>query len=170
MNSLQNEFRLKPIGYVRIEGEDPQTVDYYLDILKPYRAALKELDKFSHVMVFWWADQHDNEESRNILETTPPYGKNTPSTGIFATRSEYRPNPIAVTTVNILHVDQKKGLVKVPYMDAFHGTSIVDLKAYFPICDRVRDAHIAPWLIDWPEWYEDGAVWWAEQEFFDESD
>jgi tRNA-Thr(GGU) m(6)t(6)A37 methyltransferase TsaA len=168
MDSSRKEFRLKPLGYVRVEGNDPQTAEFHIEILKPFRSALKELDKFSHVMVFWWADQNDNEEARSILQTTPPYGENPPSTGIFATRAEYRPNPIAVTIVNILNVDQKKGLVKIPYIDAYNGTPIVDLKAYFPICDRVREAHIAPWLKDWPEWYEDGAAWWAEQGFLEE--
>jgi tRNA-Thr(GGU) m(6)t(6)A37 methyltransferase TsaA len=168
MDSSRKEFRLKLLGYVRVEGNDPQTAEFHIEILKPFRSALKELDKFSHVMVFWWADQNDNEEARSILQTTPPYGENPPSTGIFATRAEYRPNPIAVTIVNILNVDQKKGLVKIPYIDAYNGTPIVDLKAYFPICDRVREAHIAPWLKDWPEWYEDGAAWWAEQGFLEE--
>jgi tRNA-Thr(GGU) m(6)t(6)A37 methyltransferase TsaA len=168
MGSSRKEIKLKLIGYVRIEGEDPYEAEYFIDILEPYRAALKELDKFSHAIVFWWADQNDNEEARNILESTPPYGENTPTTGIFATRAEYRPNPIAITTVNILNIDLKKGIVKIPYIDAFNGTPVVDLKAYFPICDRVRDAHIAPWLKDWPDWYEDGATWWAEQEFFEE--
>ena len=168
MNEKQEEFRLKPLGYVRIKGDDPKEAVYLIEILKPYRKALKELDKFSHVIVFWWLNQHDNEEARGILDTIPPYGKDTPLTGIFATRSDYRPNPIAITTVNILEVDQKKGIIKIPYIDAFDGTPVVDLKAYFPICDRVRDTHIAPWLKDWPEWYEDGAAWWAEQGFFDE--
>ena len=53
-------------------------------------------------------------------------------------------------------------------MDAFDGTPIIDLKAYFPICDRIRDCHIAPWLKEWPEWQEDGLAWWAEQGFFED--
>lgn len=168
MVSSQKEINLKPIGHVRIEGDDPMKAEYFIDILDPYRTALKELDKFSHVIVFWWADKNDNEEARSVLETTPPYGEDSPSTGIFATRAEYRPNPIAITTVNIMKVDQRKGFVKIPYIDAFDGSPVVDLKAYFPICDRVRDVHIAPWLKDWPDWYEDGAAWWAEQGFFEE--
>ena len=168
MDSSQKEFNLKPIGYVRIEGDDPMKAEYFIDILDAYRTALKELDKFSHIIVFWWADKNDNAEARSLLETTPPYGEDSPSTGIFATRAEYRPNPIAITTVNIMKVDQKKGFVKIPYIDAFDGSPVVDLKAYFPICDRVRDVHIAPWLKDWPDWYEDGAAWWAEQGFFEE--
>ena len=165
MDCSQKVINLKPIGHVRVEGEDPMNSSYYIDISKPYRIGLKELDKFSHVIVFWWADKYDNKEARNITETIPPYGEDPPTTGIFATRAEYRPNPIAITTVNIMEVNQDKGFVKIPYIDAFDGTPVVDLKAYFPICDRVRDVHIAPWLKDWPDWYEDGAEWWAAQGF-----
>ncbi|MFX1258138.1 MAG: TrmO family methyltransferase [Promethearchaeota archaeon] len=168
MDNSQKEFNLKPVGYVRIEGDDPMDSEYFVDILAPYRVALKELDKFSHVLIFWWADKNDNKESRNILEIKPPYGEEAPSTGVFATRAEYRLNPIAITTANIIKVDQKKGFVKIPYIDAFDGSPVIDLKAYFPICDRVRDVHIAPWLKDWPDWFEDGATWWADQGFFED--
>ncbi|GAH11618.1 unnamed protein product, partial [marine sediment metagenome] len=75
---------------------------------------------------------------------------------------EYRPNPIAITTTNILNVNQRKGEVKVGGLDAFNGTPIVDIKAYFPMCDRIRDCYIAPWLKDWPEWMEDGIEWWQK--------
>ena len=37
-------------------------------------------------------------------------------------------------------------------IDAYDGTPIVDLKAYFPVCERVKEAHIPEWLADWPEW------------------
>lgn len=170
MKSTQEDIRLKPIGNVRIEGDDPQEADYFIDIKGPYRSALKQLDKFSHVMVFWWAHENDIEEIRNQTKwaTTPPYGEDAPETGIFATRAEYRPNPIALTTAGILNVDEKKGIVKLAGIDAFNGTPVVDLKAYFPICDRIRDCHIAPWLKDWPEWMEDGIIWWQEQGFFDD--
>lgn len=166
----EKEIKMKPIGYVRVEGDDPINADFYLDIHEQYRSALKALDKFSHVIVLWWAHENDTQEIReqHKWSTIPAYGENPKETGIFATRAEYRPNPIAITTTSILSVDQKKGEVKVGGLDAFDGTPIVDLKAYFPICDRIRDCHIAPWLKDWPEWMEDGIAWWQEQGFFDE--
>jgi len=170
MINSKEDFRLKPIGYVRIEGDNLMKADYFLEILKSYRTALKELNKFSHVMVFWWAHQNDLEEIRNQAKwsTVPPYGENPPETGIFATRAEYRPNPIALTTCGILGVDEKKGIIRIGGIDAFDGTPVIDLKAYFPICDRVRDCYIAPWLKNWPEWLEDGITRWQEQGFFEE--
>lgn len=166
----EKEYKIKPIGYIRVEGDDPIEANYFIDVLAPYRSALKELDKFSHVMVFWWAHEMDKEEYRNAENWAieVPYAEGAPTTGIFATRAEYRPNPMGLTTCGILDVDDKKGVVKIGGIDAFNGTPVFDLKAYFPICDRVRDCHIAPWLKDWPEYLEDGLIWWQEQEFFEE--
>jgi len=71
--------------------------------------------------------------------------------------AEYRPNPIAMTTCKILKIDETNGIVHIADIDAYNGTPIVDLKAYFQVCDRVKDARIPEWLSDWPEWMpEDG--------------
>lgn len=142
----QKTYRLQPIGYVRRTEESVN-----LEILEPFRPAMKQLEHFSHVMVFWWADKHDNQKSRAIMQTEPPYAAGK-MTGIFATRAEYRPNPIGMTTCKLSAVDEEGGIIKVVNIDAFDSTPIVDLKAYFPVCDRVKDAWIPEWLSDWPEW------------------
>lgn len=142
----EQTFQLSPIGHVHRSENS-----IHLEILEPFRPALKQLDHFSHVIVFWWAHKHDNDRSRNIMQTKPPYAKEV-LTGVFATRAEYRPNPIAMTICKMLKVDEKNGIIQVADIDAFDGTPIVDLKAYFPVCDRVKDAKIPEWLSDWPEW------------------
>lgn len=142
----EKTYHIHPIGYIR-----RSEAGVNLEILEPFRPALKQLDHFSHVIVFWWADQHDNKKSRSFIQTEPPYAKGK-VTGVFATRAEYRPNPIAMTTCKLLAIDQEGGAVQVRNIDAYDGTPIVDLKAYFPVCDRVRDARIPEWLSNWPEW------------------
>ena len=150
--SAEKTYQIHPIGSIRRADDG-----VHLEILEPYRLALKQLDHFSHVMVFWWADQHDNEESRSIMQTKPPYADDK-VTGVFACRSEYRPNPIAMTTCKILEVDEEKGIVRVANVDAYDGTPVVDLKAYFPVCDRVQQASIPEWLSYWPEWMPDEGI------------
>ena len=142
----KEDYQIYTIGYVRKSGSGVR-----LEISEPYRPALKQLDKFSHVIVLWWADRRDNKKSRGKLETRPPYAREK-VTGVFACRAEYRPNPIAMTTCRILKVDEKKGIVGIANIDACDGTPIVDLKAYFPVCDRVKEALTPDWLPDWPEW------------------
>ena len=101
-------FRVFPIGYVRRKGKKVN-----IEILEPFRPALKQLNHFSHVMIFWWAHKHDNAKSRGALQCEPPYAKGK-VTGVFATRAEYRPNPIAMTTCNILKLTRRMELSKWP--------------------------------------------------------
>ena len=146
---LQVSFSLKQIGKVGAgEGR------FVLKIAPPYRPALEKLDQFGHVTVLWWAHEHDNESDRKRVVTEIPYAGNM-TAGVFACRAEYRPNPIGITVCQILSVDVKEGIVEVPYMDAFDGSPILDLKAYFPVSDRVRDFKVPDWVKDWPEWYEE---------------
>ncbi|MBN1315780.1 MAG: tRNA (N6-threonylcarbamoyladenosine(37)-N6)-methyltransferase TrmO [Anaerolineales bacterium] len=150
--TAENTFSIKSIGQVRRLDEGIR-----LDIAEPYRPAMAKLEHFSHVMVFWWADQLDDEESRGVLQCNPPYAEEY-VTGVFATRSPLRPNPIALSTCRILDVDHQAGSIKIDNIDALEGTPIVDLKAYFPVCDRVRKASIPEWLSDWPEWMPEEGI------------
>jgi tRNA-Thr(GGU) m(6)t(6)A37 methyltransferase TsaA len=150
--SSECSFQIFPIGYVRRNEKNIN-----LEVSESFKPALKQLDHFSHVMVFWWAHKHDNEKSRNILQCEPPYAKGK-ITGVFATRAEYRPNPVAMTTCKILEIDEMKGIIRVADIDAYDGTPIVDLKPYFPVCDRVKKAKIPEWLSDWPEWMPEEGI------------
>jgi tRNA (adenine37-N6)-methyltransferase len=153
-------YALKPIGQIQT---DEKVGRYFLHVDEAYRAALSLLDHFSHVMVFWWADRMDREGQRSILTTELPYAPGE-TVGVFACRSEYRPNPIAVTTSAILAVSVEKGEVILPWIDAFDGSPLIDLKPYIPICDRIRDVSVAPWISDWPMWMEDAPAYFAEHE------
>jgi tRNA-Thr(GGU) m(6)t(6)A37 methyltransferase TsaA len=147
-----------PIGYVRRENGE-----LHLEIDAPYRPALKELGHFSHVMVFWWADQLDSEEMRAMMQMEPPYAPGH-VTGVFASRSPLRPNPVSMTTCKLLDVDEETGIVKIADIDALDNTPVVDLKAYFPVCDRVQDATIPTWLSDWPDWMPENGIGLEEYE------
>ncbi len=162
MNTGKNNGRftpiqLNPIGQVCRHGE--KTI---LEIAEPYRPALKQLGHFSHIIVLWWANHHDNEEDRNIMQVRPPYAQDK-LTGIFATRAEYRPNPIGLTTCKIKAVDEVNGIVEIYNIDALDDTPIVDIKGYFPICDRVEEVRIPEWLDGWGEWMPDEGLGFYEE-------
>ena len=148
----EKAYQMYPIGTVQRNGDS-----VCLQIDEPFRPGLKQLEHFSHVMVFWWADRFDDEESRHTLHSRPPYAEEH-LTGVFSMRSPYRPNPIAMTTCKLLGSDEETGVVEVSAIDAFDGTRVVDLKAYFQVCDRVREAHIPEWLSDWPEWMPEEGI------------
>lgn len=153
-----SDYLLKPIGYITArEGE------FTLHIDAPYRAALKGLSEFSHVIVFWWAHGLDNPEDRMVLQTPLPYAPGLEA-GVFASRSPARPNPIAITTMPHMGIDEAAGTVSLPWIDAEDGTPLIDLKPYIPISDRIRDVRMASWLKDWPMWMEDAGEFFATHE------
>lgn len=147
MNNLEETFTIFPIGYIKRSDDE-----VYIEVLERFIPALKQLEHFSHIQILWWANKVDTEEQRNRLDCVPPYGESPPVTGVFATRSEYRPNPIALTTAKILDVNHGEGLVKIQNIDAIDNTPVLDLKAYFPVCDRVKEAFVPEWIVGWPEW------------------
>jgi tRNA (Thr-GGU) A37 N-methylase len=117
-------FQVFPIGTIhRCEG------DMYLEIFPQFRPALKHLEEFSHMTVLFWAHQHGAVE-------------------IFATRSELRPNPILSTPCRIEGIDHENGIIQINRIDGFDDSPILDIKGYFPVMDRVKDAVIPEWL-DW---------------------
>jgi tRNA (Thr-GGU) A37 N-methylase len=69
-----------------------------------------------------------------------------------------------MTTCKVLEVDELAGRVRVADIDAIDGTRIVDLKAYLPVCDRVREVHIPEWLSDWPDWMPENGTGLEEGE------
>jgi len=142
----EQRYEVKPIG--RIERSAGHI---RIEILPQYRPALQLLDRFTHLIVVWWADKHDNLKSRAALQCEPPYAPGRVH-GVFATRAEYRPNPIAITTCRMLTIDEPAGIIQIANIDALDGTPVVDLKPYYPVCDRVQEARIPEWLSDWPEW------------------
>ena len=138
-------YDIKPIGVIK-RGDTLR-----IEIEKEFAPALLALDHFSHVIVLWWAHGLDTPEYRGMMQIDPPYAPEH-RCGVFATRAPYRPNPIALTVCPVVSVDVERGELVVADIDAVDGTPVLDLKAYFPVCDRVKDAHIPEWLNDWPEW------------------
>ncbi len=144
--SSQQTFKIFPVGYVRRDNGKT-----YIDILPEFTPALKELEQFSHVQVFWWFSEFQDDDYRAITQSEhAPY--DAPVLGVFACRSPVRPNPIALTPAKIVQIDHEAGRVEINNIDAYDDTPVIDLKAYIPVSDRVKDVAVAPWAEEWPEW------------------
>ena len=155
MSAQQQPFHLRALGVVRRPHGAAGPV--IIDIDEPFRPALLGLGEFSHVMVFWWANYLDSPEQRNIMQCQPPYAEGR-TMGMFATRSPVRPNPIMMTTCPLLEVDQDKGIVTLGNLDAVDGTPVVDLKAYFPVCDMQPPARLQVSGLGWLEGMPDQGI------------
>ena len=75
-----------------------------------------------------------------------PQGKvaEVPEVGIFACRCPQRPNPIGITTVEIISIN--KNAIKVKGLDVINNTPVLDIKPYTPQYDLVRDAEVPEWV------------------------
>jgi len=154
------ELKLRPIGRVESDyGEFKVVLD------KKYGEALTGLEGFSHVQVIWWFDGCDNEESRNVMINEKPYTNGPDRIGTFATRSPERPNPIAISTAEILSIDMEKATIQLSYIDAITGTPVLDIKPYTPSADRVNDFKTPSWCSHWPKSYEESGNFDWESEF-----
>ena len=103
--------------------------------------ALRGLESFSHLWIVWIF-------SENIRETwsptvRPPRLGGNKRLGVFATRSSFRPNPIALSCVKIegINLNTPEGPeIVVSGADLLDGTPIVDIKPYLPYADAHPEA------------------------------
>ena len=136
-DSAVQSFVVHPIGRFHTTDEHTRII---LD--KKYQAALLGLDGFSHIQVFWWFDKNDTPEKRSILQVHPRGNRDNPLTGVFATRSPFRPNLIALTLCKIVSI--KDNVIEIEKTDAFDGTPILDIKPFTP-GDAADDAKFPEW-------------------------
>ncbi|WP_407443726.1 tRNA (N6-threonylcarbamoyladenosine(37)-N6)-methyltransferase TrmO [Fibrobacter sp.] len=103
--------------------------------------ALRGLEGFSHLWILWIF----SENVRDTWSPTvrPPRLGGNKRLGVFATRSSFRPNPIAMSCVKIeeIRLGGSNGPeVIVSGADLMDGTPIVDIKPYLPFTDSVPEA------------------------------
>lgn len=92
-------------------------------IHEPYREALKGIEKGKKIMLLTWLHAAD----RSVLQCYPRNEKTAPHTGVFATRSPDRPNPIGYHEVTVTDIGNN-GTIKVYPLEALHKTPVLDIK------------------------------------------
>jgi len=89
-----------------------------------YSSALHNVKAGDKAHILYWFDQAD----RSALSTTPPWSTTKEEIGVFSTRSPNRPNPIALSAVEIISV--RGNTITVSAMDCVNGTPLLDIKHY----------------------------------------
>lgn len=132
---MNTSYTLYPVGFVRSAlkhlADAPRqghegAPDAWLDV-DP--ALVKGLDGFAvgdKIIVITWFHQ----ARRDTLKLHPRDDETIPLTGVFATRSPDRPNPLGLHPVAILEIDGPR--LKVGPLEAIDGTPIVDIKPVLP--------------------------------------
>ena len=98
--------------------------------------ALRGLEGFSHLWLIWVFDQAIRETWSPTVR--PPRLGGNQRLGVFATRSPFRPNPIALSCVKLEGIEQTKEhgcVLRLRGADLMNGTPILDIKPYIPYAD-----------------------------------
>ena len=99
-------------------------------------AALRGLEGFSHIWLVWVFDQAVRAEWSPTVR--PPRLGGNARLGVFATRSPFRPNPIALSAVTLAGMEKTREwgtVLRVRGADLMDGTPILDIKPYLPYAD-----------------------------------
>jgi tRNA-Thr(GGU) m(6)t(6)A37 methyltransferase TsaA len=138
--SKTTDFIVRPVGFVRSiitnRAEAPRqgyegAPDAWIEIGDTVAAALEGLAVGDDIIVITWFHQ----SKRDVLQVHPRGEITNPITGVFATRSPDRPNPLGLHRVTILQIQQNK--LQVQPLEAIDGTPVVDIK---PVLSDSADA------------------------------
>jgi len=102
--------------------------------------ALRGIEGFSHLWLIWEFSESVGKPWSPTVRP-PRLGGNT-RLGVFATRSPFRPNPIGLSCVRLVGVEQTKDgpTLVIAGADLMDGTPIYDIKPYIPYADCQTDA------------------------------
>ena len=101
---------------------DEGAPEAWLVIDEAYVAGLVGIGPGDALVVITWLDRADRE----TLQVHPRGDLDRPLTGVFATRSPARPNPVGLHEVEVVSVDRDRILVR--HLEAVDGTPVLDLK------------------------------------------
>jgi tRNA-Thr(GGU) m(6)t(6)A37 methyltransferase TsaA len=131
---------LRFVGRVRSELRDLRDAprqgaegapDAWIELDDAFAPALEGVAAGDALVLVTWLDRAD----RVVLRTHPRNDRSLPLTGVFATRSPDRPNPLGLHRVTVRAIDGTR--LRVGPLEAVDGTPIVDLK---PVLSDSNDA------------------------------
>lgn len=124
-------FSITPIGYVesflKERADAPRqgsagAPEAWLIINEGLSPGLLRIEPGNELVLLTWLHQ----AKRDVLQVHPGWDPNAPLTGVFATRSPDRPNPIGLHRVRVLEISQNR--LRVTPLEAIDGTPIIDIK------------------------------------------
>ena len=135
----ETEYPLYPIGFIhsslKRREEAPRqggegAPDVWLEVNPTVAEGLEGIATGDEIILITWL----HKANRDILKVHPRRDKNLPLTGVFATRSHDRPNPLGLHRVTVLEIAGNR--LKVGPIEAIDGTPVVDIK---PVLPQSRD-------------------------------
>ena len=135
--SSPTHYTLRAIGFVRSQltatEEAPKqgsegAPSAWIEIDPDFRAALHGIATGNEIIALTWL----HLAQRDTLRVHPRDDPRNPLTGVFATRSADRPNPIGLHPVRVLEISAASGRLRVEPLEAIDGTPVIDIKTALP--------------------------------------
>ena len=130
-----DEIKYKPIGIIHSPFKEPkgtpiQTtaaigIDGKVEVFSEYAEGLKDVEGFSHIILVC----HFHLSGKPSLKVKP--FMDTQMRGVFATRAPSRPNPIGISIVRLVKIEEN--ILHVQDVDIIDGTPLLDIKPY--VCE-----------------------------------
>jgi L-fuculose-phosphate aldolase len=126
-----NPITLTPIGIMHCGLEsredtpknfDISTETGTLEIFPEYQEAMGEIEPGQTLVVLFWL----HAARRDLLKVYPRGDRSRGLHGVFSTRSPVRPNPIAISELEVIEIE--KNNIKVLGVDVYNNTPILDIK------------------------------------------
>ena len=108
-----------------------------VEVFPQFQPALKDVDGFERIWLVYWFDR----ASEPRLQVVPFLDD--VERGVFATRAPCRPNPIGLSAVRLVRIDDN--VLHVSDVDILDGTPLLDIKPYAPRFDHF-DVRRSGWL------------------------
>ncbi len=150
---MNDEYTIKPIAYIHNDLKTKFGVPRQSGLAESLLSeiifedefrvsdALRGLEDFSHVWLIWGFSQARREGWSPTVR--PPRLGGNERVGVFATRSPFRPNSLALSCVKLEKIESREGkgdILVVSGADLMNGTPIYDIKPYLPYADSVPEA------------------------------
>lgn len=149
------KIELNSVGVVHNNIEIEKDTNWGSDISRiildeQFEHGLIGLTDFSHLVVVYYLDKADFNFEKHLVRR-PQGREDMPMVGIFSQRAKDRPNPIGITSVEIIAIN--KNIITVKGLDAIDGTPILDIKPYYPMYDCKNNAVVPEWVMRLMEHY-----------------
>jgi tRNA-Thr(GGU) m(6)t(6)A37 methyltransferase TsaA len=137
---MSEAYTCRPVGHIRSSLQSTQQAplqgsegapDAWVEIDPAFARALSGVAAGDDLIIITWLDR----ANREVLDVHPRGDPNNPITGVFATRSPHRPNPLGLHRVTVREIAATR--MRVGPIEAIDGTPIVDIKA---VLDDRNDA------------------------------
>jgi tRNA-Thr(GGU) m(6)t(6)A37 methyltransferase TsaA len=134
---MREAYSLDPIGLIRstlraleeapLQGSEGAP-DAWLEVHPQFARALLGMATGDELIVVTWLHRAE----RDVLEVHPRGDPENPLTGVFATRSPHRPNPLGLHRVTLREISGSR--LRIGPIEAIDGTPVVDIKPVLVDC------------------------------------